>query len=498
MTEALSPAAAGIRDALLASEQIESVERIKDLVSASLRAADSTIHHIARTSHFNNSFSPDLVIEWPRGLARNPRFVYLRPTQNPAFIADDVGLVGSSDSVFVALDSWRLDLVAEDALANVDQNAREKNSLVTRVEAVEAISFDRSNRPGVSLLASAVVSSGRGLVETEQAIDTANLVTQGFLGAQRADRDPTAQGVAAIVGALQPLEATRLTGVLQAVWTAAGGSAVDFPSDSPELSGQISPSALRFLLEFEDVEDQAFWERLARSVEFETITTMGNLSATDAFQRFMSAAAKRLRARACYVVDLGDSDTLTSGAVSQWSVENSSLKLAGNKYAAFLGSRLSDLPSREENAENVNLTQLRARAERTEYPVIELGLFDGESSLTYRSEVGSDVLPDPSTPALNDFYGPGMTVRRALLTARTGHKLEVNFNRMSCHAAGGRAQPPIREVLWGSVNLLVDLVDSERNDLRERIGFDSDDLFEEDNQAVDSSAAFEVDDEAEE
>ena len=448
-----------IRAELYSGEQRESVERIKDLVAASLRTADPAIE-LHRTTHFNHSFTPDFVARWTSSGDRQDRRIFLRPTQVAEELREDVELVGGDDAMFVALDAWFPDQAQP--LLRLDTAARGREAFVTRIEAVDAVVASRSERPGIGILAAAIVRHGHGLLEAAQAEQTTAAVAAGFEGAQTADTEATRTGVTALGGALQRSEASRVTNVMQAVWTASGSSAASFPAEVQELAGKVSPEALRFLLTFEAVEDVAFWRRLARGVDFETLLEIDNIPESIGFQRFMTAAITRLRSRACTVQPI--SQKLGSGDDLTWSLADRALRLRGATFEATTTWSKKDLP-RVALPDNsvLPVAQLRARTLRAEINVGEVELSDGGNAVTLRSEVGPNVF-DSASPEVARLIGGKLSARKAVASIEQ-HSLALSFENNTAVVAGPRSQPYAADVLHTSINLLVDLVDSQRSAL---------------------------------
>lgn len=175
---------AELNAALAVEDWQESISRVKSVVSNSFRTADKSVE-VVRTEHFNHSNIPDLVLEWPdRGSSRR-RYVYLRPTQDPDQIAEDVSNHAADRPIFIHLSELR-QVEAPTPLAPsmelLSTAARSSQSLVTEISAVTRLSSSTSS-PAARLLPSSVLRGGRGLIEEDQAASAALNVGVGFDGA---------------------------------------------------------------------------------------------------------------------------------------------------------------------------------------------------------------------------------------------------------------------------------------------------------------------------
>src|SRR5437588_641625 len=83
----------------------DSISEVKAVVAGSLSKADPSAKLI-RTSYFNHTFVPDIVIEWPsRGVGQN-REVFLRSTVDPRRIEIDVEAHAAQHPMFVHLSAF--------------------------------------------------------------------------------------------------------------------------------------------------------------------------------------------------------------------------------------------------------------------------------------------------------------------------------------------------------------------------------------------------------
>jgi hypothetical protein len=451
-------------DALNDPSPIESAERTKDLVAQSFREADAS-SIVTKTTYFNNSYLPDLMIEWPGGRTE-ARSVFLRPTQDPGWLQDDIETTGNAHATFVSLD----DLLDRDRQGEertqLDASARQSRTFVTEVSSLERLSDARSTAgAGAGLLAAAAVRGGLGVMDSAQANDLTEAVDRGFAGARQTDREATREGVQALTSYLQNDQADRLNGVLQAVWTASGGSAEAFPSDAPDLSSTIDVDALSFLLQFESSEDPSFWRRISRASNLELVVAAAADDATwPGLQRLMSVTVPRLTTKACVVRSDSSYVSLLDDVPLAWQVRDGALVLRGGGISAWLAHRLADIGVPDAESDGLAIADFLVRAQRGAVVINQLQASNGDRAVTYGSESNSDVTGDDEMRVLSTALGDSISVRRAAARVREKHHVDLNFERLS---ASGRATARISlgELAWTSINMLAPTTPALRREL---------------------------------
>jgi hypothetical protein len=460
-----------IKSALYTSEPRESVDRIKDAVSDAIRDADDEAQ-VFRTSHFNHSYSPDLVVEWPRRSGERPRPVFLRATQQLAVLEEDVEIHEGEQAIFIHLDELhlqdpRVDENHDQPTAKLAQRARSTRALVTQVESFEKF-LGASDPSAAHLLASSVIRGGRGFVDEVEAELSATRVSDGFVGARRADAGPTAAAVEEIEELLDPAEAYKISSVLEAVWLGSGASAYEFPGPQRSLGGVLTPETLRFILTLSDVEDADFWIRVGKSVELRSFFGMHLVGSQPALQKLIHAALPRLRAKACSVREAEPPDDPDP---FRWQVLDGHLSIRGNGLQAWITERVGDLPPIPSEPSGPSISELRRRAVSAGIGILEVEATNGQRSLRYSSESATDISGDEDLPIVSDAFGDGAWVRKASTRFRTGQHFEVNFE---AHVGKGRttARPTVADVVWSTWSLLYRQSDIEANALRGALRLD--------------------------
>lgn len=327
------------------------------------------------------------------------------------------------------------------------------------MEALSDQSRDRGT--GASLLSAAIVRGGLGLLGARDAEALGADVNEGFDGARGTDLERTRVGVDALYEHLDVDQAGRLGGVMQAVWTASGGSAATFPSDSPRISSTFDSEALAFLLQFEDSDDADFWARVSRGADLDLIVAAATAEeAWPGLQKLMRASVGRLTGKVCVVRE----DGYSSNIALQWQVRDGGLVLIGSGVSAWLAGRLSNIDVPTVRRDGVSIGEFLSRAQRAPVAISEFKATNGSNSVTYGSNAQADITNDADARTLALALGGNVGITRAVARVRDSHQVDVNFEKLT---ASGRtnAQISLSELAWTAVNLLVDTKPAYRRDL---------------------------------
>ncbi len=468
MTSTIS---AAIRESLQSVEAVESVERVKDAVTDVLRLTDPAVK-VVRTHFFNHTYSPDFMLEWPSDSAQSARPVYLRSTNDPSVLREDLDLIDAKDSMFVQLfmepDRARSQ-DEETQVALLAEEVRSSETLMTQTESLEALADARTSSTGAKLFASSVVRGGRGLLVTSQAEQYASAVEAGFDAAGASDREPTAAAVAILESSLDGLESRRLKNVLQAVWVSSGASVMDFPSDELDLSSRLSAESLSYLLGVGDITDAEFWHRLARNLELDVVMNLGDVLESDAFQQLMLAAGSRLQVKSA-AVRIGRARLDPEDSGFRWSVERGLLTLRGHGVQSWFAPRaasLSQLASTDTPA-NPGATQVQDRARRGGFILDQLEATNGSERLSFSSETSGGNLAEVSDfQFINSALGQNATIRRVAVRVE-GQHINANFEPATA-TTNGRGKVSAGTMAVCALSLLTDLSQSARTELEQNI-----------------------------
>ncbi|MDJ0105957.1 hypothetical protein QM646_06035 [Rhodococcus erythropolis] len=463
---------AELNAALAVEDWQESISRVKSVVSNSFRTADKSVE-VVRTEHFNHSNIPDLVLEWPdRGSSRR-RYVYLRPTQDPDQIAEDVSNHAADRPIFIHLSELR-QVEAPTPLAPsmelLSTAARSSQSLVTEISAVTRLSSSTSS-PAARLLPSSVLRGGRGLIEEDQAASAALNVGVGFDGAMEADREATAQALATIDAVLAPAEATELTSFLEAVWIASGGGATDFPGPNRDLGSKLPASRLKLFLDLIDSESVDFWSKVGESVDLDSFVDLNLVGSQKALQILVSSALPSLQARTCLILPTERSDQESDPFL--WQVEEGVLSLRGFGRQAWVANRKEQFPLASDEDVRPSPTTFSTRAKDANISISTVELSVGDRSLVYRGESEDNIADDEIIATLDEALGAGSKVNQAVALLDEHRPLTVNF-RNNVSAGHSSSRFDVSALLSVSWSLLNSIDPNEEIALREVLQIDID------------------------
>lgn len=448
-----------IRSGLDAASTITAV---KDSVAADVRAADNEVEIVA-TDFFNNTFSPDLVLKWPRRRVERPLF--LRTDSTDAYLLEDLDLVQGKEPLLVSLagvPAQRNEGPKTRSAAQLHTRAKQANALVADRAALAALVNDAATNP-VSGLASAVfLRGGSGVVDAPEATEFTSSILAGFVAVQEGDADVTSVALRASRELLGLEEAGEVADLLQALWVGAGQIATSFPG---EFSGSsvLDASALRLILDSVNIEENAFWEKVARNVKLEALAQVEASAANTNLQRLMGALARRLSVKAARVTAL-EADVLESS----WAVASGLLTYATGKLRfQFAAHSLNEFVidgvdvtasalafASRADAANVHLTGLTFRSEGRR--------------LDYASEDGSSVTGDQAVESLGASLGTDALVTRAGVKA-DGREMHFNLETATAHG-NTKSRFPLSTVLPLAAGLSKELDSNEQETLAALFG----------------------------
>jgi hypothetical protein len=439
----------------------ESATAVKRAVIRSLRSVDRRVS-VEATDYFNHSYAPDLVLKWPHLPARPERQVFLRFNEKPGWIADDLALIGRRHPVVYGLapTEW---LVDADELT---QRSVATETLVTDPAGVDQLAAQPEGIEG--LVGRTMIRGGQGIIDRSRAAWVTSTIAAGFEGAKSADLDTTHLATDAATEFLRPAESSLVVGFLQAMWVGAGGETNDFPVPSSQVNDPGN-EGLAFLINQDEIADEAFWRSLGISLSLERLIQLGVDGAPTNLQHLVRANLDRLWARACRVKReqprLGESGGL------RWRIEARLLALSGNDFIAYFGARSKQLKriKPDTGAVSISVQELRRRAVALAAVVDNLELTNGERLLTWASADQTDVSADERIDTIAETLGTA-TLRKA--TIYVGERnLDLDFPTATI-SARTQGQPPLADIVREALPLLWAMTDEERDELREMSAVD--------------------------
>lgn len=389
------------------------ITSLKSWVIRSVKSADQDV--VPRsTDYFNNTFAPDIVLEWPK--TQEVRHIFLRTRAATDYFIEDLEQLGIGGSIVMALSDVPFD----------DQQRLQRASLEKKCLVAQPVSFsalgDRSlDEPVVGLASSALLQGGKGFVPPARAIEFGQVLVHGFDSARTSEQDGTATAVVQAEDILDQRQADEITGFLHAVWVGSGGDGTTFPSGRG-VTARPTGRALDLLLTTVDIDDRNFWTRMARSLTFAKLADISATTNDVNFQHLMRAATNLLQAKAMRVVD----GVPAAHQGARWFMNGGALGLRyRDKTAMFAGSRKGELVAGGVG-ESPALSTVQLRASRADIALTDVTVGTEARRLDYGSEDGGEITGDSELGRFAEALGPQATVRRA--TARIGSRdLLVDF-----------------------------------------------------------------------
>lgn len=463
---ALPAYAERIRDAVEIADPREVVRRIKDAVSAEFSHLDRRIK-IVRTDYFNHTWVPDLVLQWPHEGASAERAVFLRLSLGPDATADDVEQVAGSRPIFFEIAKPPSQEGEEQSSeGNLAAVAKRAETLVTDAEALGVLAESRTSAPIVSLMTSALLQGGRGLIEEAEARTVSTTVVDGFEGARHIDAVRAGAATSIADEYLSSPHAHRVAGFLQAVWVGSGGRSTDFPGHL-DLAGGLSDDGLQFLLQFDEIADPRFWASLGAATTIDQLSRLRLTGYSANLQHLLEASIENLSAKICRVLE--DQPRLDELPEFHWIVERGLLALRGIDMTAYVATVSDEMTvERKTPEEGIPLPTLLDRANRHALKVNDLELVRGDKTLAYKSESAADVIHDPELDQFSSALGEDAKVRSATTRMAGDRDLVIDFPSVT---ARGRtaARFPLNDLVRRSLMLLRDLSEDDLSSLNEAV-----------------------------
>jgi len=382
----------------------DSVHRIKDVVADALRNADRSVR-IVQTSHFNHSYVPDMVLSGQSGERMTlAKFSFARPAIR-ARIELDVTEHATEHPMFIQLSTFDRESgghgdvpEADDPYASLEASARSARSLVTEVSALDELVVGDS--PATQLLPPSILRGGIGVLEQDEARSAASIVNAGFNGALEAYREPTAEALNVISEVLDPSAATELSGFLETMWIASGGSVSEFPGAFQDLGVHISSRRLQAILDAIDGDRVKFWQKIGESVQLDSFDQLNLVGEAPALQAMMTTALPRLSAKTCRIAAIGDPSDSTRRF--RWQVNQGTLAIEGFGRQAWVAEHKERLPRADDEQPAPPVPTLLAKRARAAGAAIgRVELVGVDRSVSYQAAGGVDLASD-------DLVGPSV------------------------------------------------------------------------------------------
>lgn len=262
---------------------------------------------------------------------------------------------------------------------------------------------------------------------------------------------------------MTPDVAGQMSAFLAALWQGGGSTLAAFPSSRRGL-GSLDETALTYLLESEEITDDAFWNRVVRMINLSVLlriptTDTGNL------QHLMRQAIRQWKSRVCMLVP-GMAASTTSPW--RWGVKEGQLLFQTPRFQVLIAQSRRQLPYAEESS-LPRLDEFRSRADRFGIPLTSLRMVVTDRHIGYAGS-GDDISHDARLDGISEALGQaeGVIEADARITAST--ILHCRLGAGIASARGARTQVPLDALMGTATRLLADLTDDEAEKIAQLLG----------------------------
>ncbi|MEU6934988.1 hypothetical protein AB0A05_38600 [Streptomyces sp. NPDC046374] len=288
-------------------------------------------------------------------------------------------------------------------------------------------------------------------------------LVRGAEAARAGERAATREAVNALNAQMTPDVAGQMSAFLAALWQGGGSTLAAFPSSRRGL-GSLDETALTYLLESEEITDDAFWNRVVRMINLSVLlriptTDTGNL------QHLMRQAIRQWKSRVCMLVP-GMAASTTSPW--RWGVKEGQLLFQTPRFQVLIAQSRRQLPYAEESS-LPRLDEVRSRADRFGIPLTSLRMVVTDRHIGYAGS-GDDISHDARLDGISEALGQaeGVIEADARITAST--ILHCRFGAGIASARGARTQVPLDALMGTAMRLLADLTDDEAEKIAQLLG----------------------------
>ncbi|MFG1697257.1 hypothetical protein [Nonomuraea sp. NPDC049309] len=425
------------------------VSSIKTAVSRQLEGMERGLR-IKHTEYFNNTIAPDMIVKWPA--EKRERFVFLRANQHPAWLEEDVKIVGQSHPIIVTLQATALPTASD-----LQNSAQSTDTLVTDPLGVQELARE-PERPAIGLLSQAILRGGRGILGRQQATNATTITDQGFRGAERGITAPTRSATDLIADLLTDDQASRMTRVLQSVWEGHGARPADFPGRR-DLSGRLTDEDVAFLIDNLTADDPQFWRRIGRTINLDQLSRLALSDPSANLQRLVAANADRLTGKAMRLLhEPPRVDEADITQVPRWLISRGCLILRGEDWSLYIAANTVDQLPRAEQRQGIAVSRLRERSLHQPVHIGQLELSSGDRVITYASRGMENVINDERLIELAE--SPDVLIHRATLVLPSGRRIICDFSSLTAFGQTS-ATFPIEELVGSALPVLKDIDDAE-------------------------------------
>ncbi|UGQ11035.1 hypothetical protein LO772_30195 [Yinghuangia sp. ASG 101] len=462
----VTPVAPEIDSALDHPDPREAVERVKRVVQRRLLHVYPRAR-IIRTEFFNHSFAPDMLMTWDADERRVERRVYLRTSPDPMVLAADVMLLDQEQQPLVVPLASLTEGSDRNRLGAV---AQERHTLILEPSGLGALPPHLDTHSVAALASDALVEGGRGVMADQQVDHFLAAIESGVGAARQGVTEHTRTALDEVARHTVPTTARRMSTFMAAMWQGSGRSLGDFPGDVPFRSS-LDRTSLSLLLTSDEIDNEDFWRRIRPLVDVKTLLGTG-IRDTANLQHFMRSVVRTWKGHVCMIVE-DEPSSSQLGAPWRWALMDRRLGLRGPGFVAYIAGSRRNLGFPEDYPAPL-LAQVRRRADRFSIPLTAIRMLVTNRSIGYDGP-GDDVTHDPQLDGISAALGREEGVIETLALTPTGASLRCSFTSRTASPPGARTLLTYTDLLGTALRLLLDLSESDSEQLQRVIDADASD-----------------------
>lgn len=440
----MTAAQAAITDALQHAHPQDAADAVKEVVAREISEVDSALT-VRKTTYFNHTHVPDLVAWWGSD-DKDCREIYLRFDATDAYLASDIERLEAQQPLFFSLQSRRVLDAPPEVTGALERHRR---TMLTGADAIEALT-DTPSESYEALIATAIVQSGRGLIDEDEALNARESTTGGVEAALLTDEDRTREAVSTTRRVLNESASQRFDRYLQLLWLAGGGELGRYPGTTSvefETSAEDTGSLLRLLLRNETIDNDEYWRRLGSMATLRILESLGNVENNANLQKFINVNADRLSVSYASAARQ-DSELGHSNQSFLWRIAGSRLCLSLAEWVLNFVDDGRSLRGVKRDHPLLSIEEVRRRA--VNFPIEAVRLDDESMFITVERKRTSSLTSGATVGQRAEAIGDQARVRT--VTVRNGSSITVEFDRLIAGLERGRV--PLPQLAEVSVALL--------------------------------------------
>ena len=439
-----------IEHALALRSREETIIGVKQAVIDELERVDSRVS-VRSTDYFRHTYAPDLILKWGDQVDRAERWVYLRSKTSAGDLDRDLLTVGREQPIIFGLGGPP----GRERVEEVRNRSLATGTLITDPKGLAELEASGDDSQIRELVSRTILRGGGGVYDQQLSGTMTQTISSGFAAAFQASPESTFAAAKMIRGNLGENSVTRLLRLLHAIWVGSGGRSDHFP-DAPSAEGPLGDDALELLLDGPEIEDPAFWQRLA-SVSLPQLARLQISDRSRNLGGLLLAHADTIEGRWCRVRP--DQPRTGDEQLLRWGIGGGAVALHGATFSAYLAQDKEGLGGVEPvRQRGISLETLAERAQAAVAEVSDVTATGGGLIVEVASESHGNVLENPNAPGTVGAASGNIT--RATATLANSRVVVGDFSILT---ASGRSNSTLtlRELVRHGIPLVWTLDDDE-------------------------------------